>query len=214
MKSIIKLIANALCVGAIMASCGTKERTLEDYHKEAEVFKSGLPESYVVLGECIDTLVQKIYYTNRVSPWEECYPWQEELDEINDDMYPRRVLELQRKDNTPTFIKVYNINTHDTTDVDLSKFNGAYGSVFDDGQIGIRFKHYANGKLYISVPEARDGCGLYCINVYSDEMTLLCGGKNFHIEGDKIVYSTTICVNPEDFGYQQVFVDKELSIDL
>lgn len=207
--------------GLTMVSCGTKKRTLEDYKQEAEKFKSELPESYVVLGECIDSLVQKVYYTNRVSPVENAEPWQYNLDEFTDTKYPKQLLELIAKDTTDTFIKVYNIQTGDTTDIDFSKFSNVYGcgDKFDYLQCGIRFSYYANGKLFFSVPESRYGSSIYFINVYSDEVNKIIDSEcvtNIRIEGNKLVYTNSSVTNDDEaeFSCDYHWATKDYTIDL
>ena len=210
-----KLIAIFLFAGLLVASCGTivpEERTLEEYQKEAEAFKRELPESYVVLGECIDTLIQKIYYTNRISPWEQADPWQYSLENINDSRYSKRLLELIAKDTTETFIKVYDLHTDDTSDIDLSEIGWCT-------EYGISFSYYANGKLYFSVPGTRYGSSLYYINVFSDEVSCIVDGgcvTNIRVEGNKIIYKNGLISNENEaeFTSDYNWVIKEFSIDL
>lgn len=196
----------------------TKERTLEEMKQDAEKFKSELPESYVVLGECIDSLVQKVYFTNRVSPWDDCYlSWQDYLDDIDDNVYPKSLLALQAKDTSATFIKVYNLQSKDTSYIDFSKlYNDCR---FDDYQAGIRFSYCAKGKLFFSVPACREGSVLYCINVYSDEVSIIDDSgcvRDVRVEGNKLVYSKGIVTNMDEdvccADYQ--WVKKDFSIDM
>lgn len=219
MKRTMKFATIALFVGAIMVSCGSKERTLEDYQKEAAVFKSGLPESYVVLGECIDTLVQKVYYTNRVSPWEDANEfWQYNLDRVDNSRYPKKLLELIAQDTSDTFIKVYNLQTGDTSNIDFSKLDNLEGDKFDDFQLGVCFSHYANGKLFFSVPESRYGGSIYYINVYSDDVNYLVGNgvTNVRVENNKIVYHNEIVTNEDDAQCTADYnwASKDFTIDL
>lgn len=149
MKTTIKLMAAFLFAGLVMASCGTKapkERTLEDYQKEAEAFKSGLPESYVVLGECIDSSVQKVYVANNL--WE----YYKNFDDF-EDFYDT------------TYLIVYNLQTQkkDTLmDFETVRINS----------MGfIDFYHLENGKLFFSVNSYRCGSYLSYIDINTDVIT-------------------------------------------
>lgn len=205
MALVLLIIAGVVVVPRLSSDTPVaKERTLEEIKREAEKFKRELPESYVVLGECIDSLVQKVYYTNRVSPWDDVNElWQSYIDDFNyikDTRYSRKKLELIAKDTSDTFIKVYNLQTGDTSDIDLSRASSEYGR-FDDYQCGIRFSHYAKGRLYFSVPESRYGGNIYCINVYTDEVSKIVDGgcvTNIRVEGDKLVYTNSIVANENE----------------
>ncbi|MCR4812043.1 MAG: hypothetical protein K5867_05545 [Bacteroidales bacterium] len=228
MKSTLKIASILLTIGILMVSCGGGNGE-KKMLKAAENFKRELPESYVILGECMDSLVQKIYYTNRVSPTDDANMcWQDNLDDITDTKYPKSLLELIAKDTAETFIKVYDLQTKETKDIDLSKFtkkdgDGFVVDAFDMYGYGVRFSHYANGKLYLSVPASRLGSNIYCINVYSDEISCVdrdASSQNVRIEGGKLVYSKYVCTNDDEIDYvnkfecDRIWATKDFTIDL
>ena len=203
MKSVFRPIAIALFVGAILASCGTTERTLEELKQEADNFKRELPESYVVIGECIDTLVQKIYIANNL--------WDYYKDK-GDDFYDT------------TYLVVYNLQTQkkDT----LMTFNSArYVSMgFID------FYHCENGKLFFSVNSERYGSCLSYIDINTDVITRIpmdgaygiCYDSDenripkIYVKDGVLYYSKWSLINEEEAEClaDKIYAEKEYSIHI
>lgn len=188
-----------------MTSCGTgiKESTVVDYAQEAEKFKSELPESYVVLGECIDSLVQKIYIANNL--------WDYYKDKDHD-FYDS------------TYLVVYNLQTQkkDT----LMTFE----SVRMNDMGFIDFYHLENGKLFFSVNSYRGGSALYYIDVYTDVITQIpmdgeygiCYDSDenripkIYVKDGILYYSKWCCINEDEAEClaDKVYGEKEYSIHI
>ena len=177
----------------------TKVSTLEQIKQECEKYKSELPDSYVVLGECVDSVVQKIYFANSV--------WYYYKNKNNDDF------------EDTTFLIVYDFQTKETDT--LMKFET---SMYDWTGF-IDFFYLENRKLFFSETTYRLGSHLSYIDVYTDNITELVdygiindenGVSEIHVKDGRLYYTKKSCINEEDteFECDKKYAYKEYSIHI
>lgn len=182
MKRNVKLAVVLLIAGLAVASCGPKKNIIEQAKADAEEFKATLPSNYVILAECIDSVVQKIYYTNVITNdySADCHP-----DLENDDIAFLKVYDLQTK-------RIYNVDS----------IEGYYNAeICNAVEFGVPFHYFKDNKLFIAIPVCREGSNLYYIDVLTDEWVKLDGSGSVYdvsVKENQLVYKKSSVLNDEE----------------